>query len=503
MGIKLYDGSSWNTQKSLKLYNGSSWSTAVKGWLYNGSAWQISYPEYPVNITAPTVSGSTPIGSTLSVTNGTWNSDDAFSPSSYSYQWKRGGSSISGATSSTYVTTSSDSGQTITCEVSATNQRGSTPVSSSNNIVVNLSTPSGFSSTDLTTNVGSFTVSVTGGQESFSATHTSASNATFYYAGVSNTGSTGSYSPGGIYYSPTTISGTGWGAGTVTVAVYAWNGNKGARISWNAVSGASSYDVSWSGGASGSSSTSNTYYDLYINDLNSSLNITFSVVAKSGSISSSSGSTSVTLNAKLTTAQNTGTITPAPPSAPTGGSVSLLSASSIRASWNSVSNASSYEIYYNFTMVTPPSTADFTGITNTYYDFTGLGQGAVRYIWVRARNSAGASSWTYCGNATTPSAPSAPGTPSVTWTAGTNTYSLSWTAPSSNGGSAIQYYNVEIYKASNSTGTGAAYYDNWNTGSSSTSWSYTPPVTGYFAFQVRAWNGYYWGSFSGRSSPYK
>jgi len=45
MTFKIYDGTTWNTQKSLKIYNGSSWSNAVKGciiflsmekiWIYN------------------------------------------------------------------------------------------------------------------------------------------------------------------------------------------------------------------------------------------------------------------------------------------------------------------------------------------------------------------------------------------------------------------------------------------------------------------------------------
>ena len=77
----------------------------------------------PVNTVAPVVSGTTTEGQTLSVTNGTWNN----TPSSYAYQWKRGGVAISGATSSTYVLVTADVGATISCDVTAANAGGSTP----------------------------------------------------------------------------------------------------------------------------------------------------------------------------------------------------------------------------------------------------------------------------------------------------------------------------------------------------------------------------------------
>lgn len=79
-------------------------------------------PLAPVNTVAPVVSGTKRLGQTLSTTNGTWYN----SPSSYTYQWKRDGSSIGSATNSTYVLTIADVGADITCEVTATNDGGST-----------------------------------------------------------------------------------------------------------------------------------------------------------------------------------------------------------------------------------------------------------------------------------------------------------------------------------------------------------------------------------------
>lgn len=92
----------------------------------------------PTNTTAPTVSGSTPYGSTLTCNQGTW----ANSPSSYAYQWTRNGANIAGATASTYVLGLADLTHAIGCTVTATNATGpSNPVNSSNTITVTAPTP--------------------------------------------------------------------------------------------------------------------------------------------------------------------------------------------------------------------------------------------------------------------------------------------------------------------------------------------------------------------------
>ena len=75
----------------------------------------------PANTAAPVASGSLTVGSTLSCTQGTWTN----SPTSYAYQWQRGGANISGATSSSYVTVSADGGTSVGCLVTATNAAGS------------------------------------------------------------------------------------------------------------------------------------------------------------------------------------------------------------------------------------------------------------------------------------------------------------------------------------------------------------------------------------------
>lgn len=80
-----------------------------------------AYPgPFPVNTTAPTISGSAPVGSVLTAGNGTWNSGATFN---YTYQWTTGGSNIGGATSATYTTVSGDAGNAIGCKVTATGQQ--------------------------------------------------------------------------------------------------------------------------------------------------------------------------------------------------------------------------------------------------------------------------------------------------------------------------------------------------------------------------------------------
>lgn len=79
----------------------------------------------PTNSVAPVISLASDWG-TLSCATGTWTGSPTFT-----YQWKRAGVSISGATASTYSTTGNDGsshtdyGPAITCVVTATNGAGS------------------------------------------------------------------------------------------------------------------------------------------------------------------------------------------------------------------------------------------------------------------------------------------------------------------------------------------------------------------------------------------
>lgn len=86
----------------------------------------------PSNSVAPAITGTAQEGETLTCSTGTWSG----SPT-YTYQWKRNGNNIGGATSSTYLLVLADVGQNILCTVTATNFVGSATANS--NTVVPIS----------------------------------------------------------------------------------------------------------------------------------------------------------------------------------------------------------------------------------------------------------------------------------------------------------------------------------------------------------------------------
>lgn len=77
--------------------------------------------DVPASIVPPVISGTPHVGRELSCSQGTWSDN----PTSYSYRWRRSGSTIEGATSSTYTLVGADADNEITCRVTATNSKGS------------------------------------------------------------------------------------------------------------------------------------------------------------------------------------------------------------------------------------------------------------------------------------------------------------------------------------------------------------------------------------------
>ena len=92
----------------------------------------------PAVVTTPDNSGTTAIGSTLSVSQGSWQND----PIVYSYQWQDCDSAgvncvnISSATASSYTIASSDVGHTVRAAVTASNSGGSTTSTSAASALV-------------------------------------------------------------------------------------------------------------------------------------------------------------------------------------------------------------------------------------------------------------------------------------------------------------------------------------------------------------------------------
>lgn len=95
-------------------------------------------PFPPALITAPILSGSNQQGSTLSVTDGIWAGTPA---PTFTYQWRRSGADIVGATNDTYVTDVLDIDESIDCVVTATNSGGEASADSNNITVVVAGSP--------------------------------------------------------------------------------------------------------------------------------------------------------------------------------------------------------------------------------------------------------------------------------------------------------------------------------------------------------------------------
>lgn len=74
----------------------------------------------PTNEVAPVVTGTANVGQTLSCSTGTWTGSPSFT-----YQWKRDGVDIGGATANTYLLADMDILTSISCLVTATNVNGS------------------------------------------------------------------------------------------------------------------------------------------------------------------------------------------------------------------------------------------------------------------------------------------------------------------------------------------------------------------------------------------
>ncbi len=98
-----------------------------------------STPDPPVQTTPPSISGTPQQGRTLTASPGSWGGTQ---PISYAYQWQRCDTSgancaaISGATGTSYTTTSADVGATLEVTVTATNSAGSNSATSSPTAVV-------------------------------------------------------------------------------------------------------------------------------------------------------------------------------------------------------------------------------------------------------------------------------------------------------------------------------------------------------------------------------
>jgi lysophospholipase L1-like esterase len=82
--------------------------------------------------TLPRVTGTASVGSTLTAENQTW----AGGGITYTYQWQRGTTDISGSTSRTYVAQAGDAGSTLRCVITGTNANGNSSFTTANTAIV-------------------------------------------------------------------------------------------------------------------------------------------------------------------------------------------------------------------------------------------------------------------------------------------------------------------------------------------------------------------------------
>ena len=331
--MKINDGSNWQEAKSLRIHNGATWLSAKKAYVYD-NGWKIAYPNLPQSPNLTLIySGTTypSIPTTWSIM-GNWNMDPAYAPVSFTYQWKRGGANISGATSATYTTTAADVDLTIGVTVVATNERGSTTISQSTGSA-NLPSITSMFAYDSTPTPSQPSVSISSSNLNYSGSWTSSSNATTYSVSTNN----GSVSPSGQSFS-----GSG-SAGSVTVSVTPINTNKTVYIYWAAAAGASSYDiVKYGNGVTTTVNvpSSTTSYTWSIADGNEGNQ--FTVYPKSPAGGQGYGmSQSVTVSNKTGTAGSASTTLTAM-AAPSGGSVSLAPANTQMAGTTITATASGW-----------------------------------------------------------------------------------------------------------------------------------------------------------------
>lgn len=118
--------------RTSKIYSVDYQSVTIWGPQIGGPSGYPGQPEDPVlvapkNMALPTLSGDPSVGSTLTCNIGTWIGEPT---PSFSRQWLRNGTSISGATGATYELVEDDGGKNISVRVTATNSQGTAQATS-------------------------------------------------------------------------------------------------------------------------------------------------------------------------------------------------------------------------------------------------------------------------------------------------------------------------------------------------------------------------------------
>ena len=479
----------------------------------------------PINTVAPVISptSGTEGVTTYSVTNGTWDPDDA--DGVYEYLWQSFDTpsyvSAPGTNNqSTYTPPSnflaSGYQSPIRCRVTATNPSGSTSAFSSNTATVasaftvptapqNLSRTTGNGGSKTFTwsapasnggaaissyqyNLNSSGWFTTSSSTSQSLTLAAGSNV-FQVRAVNSVGA-GTAASTGIFVVPTINSGPSASSITTTSATVSWSS-----------SNQESYSLSIPGAPAtpygGSTATSRS-----ITSLSSGTSYTPTLT-----ITSSTGDTATTTGTAFTTSTAPPVNISAPTISPTSGTAGVTTYSvTSNGSWSPGDSDGIYEYQWQYNDQ-GATFLNISGATSSSYfapsNFFSLGY--ISPIRCRVTATNGGGSVAAFSNTATVSAPvvTVPGTVnSLTASSslsGTNlNWSASWSAPSDNGGSAITGYRIYVERAGSSSGPWLATTTQSPAGSgaftqasprlvSSATTSVTGRVTGTSATWIRVW----------------
>lgn len=484
MTIKAYDGTTWQTQKSLKIYNGSAWTAAKQAWIYNGTSWVINYPEFPSASSNPGITVTSGldgrIGCTYAASVGSWNSNDAYVPTSYTYQWTRSNVDISGATSSTYTTVAADAEKIIGVKIRATNQRGNTTTSSTTGSTM-LPQVTSLTGSNTTQTVSAPTVSFIPNGLSYTGSWNAITNATTYE--TTSGGTAGSPS---VDIANRSFSGTGT-AGSASFSVRAVNTNRVISLSWPAAAGAVSYDLYVNGTlyVNVGNVTSYSYNPADDNARN------FTIYPRSSTTQGYGSSVASTIAAAATRSDygvGSGTLVQPNATSPTSATGSATT-SNLSVSWSGATNATKYRVYWTSasSISLDPAVSydspEWTGTAASYIISGSEGNTYYFYISASGDNNVWTPYGAYKTSATiaytAPAAP-APSTSSITH----NSFSISWTAIS---GAAS--YSVKV-----GTSSGGSNIVNTTTTSTSYGVSSLSVSTDYYVTIAAYKTGYGYGS---------
>ncbi|MGA2455563.1 MAG: DUF4082 domain-containing protein [Solirubrobacteraceae bacterium] len=360
-------------------------------------------------------------------------------------------------------------GSSYTFTVTASNALGNGPASEHSNAVTPTSLTPPAAPTEVTASAGNGSASV-----AWTAPANGGSPITGYtvtpYIGAS------AQTPREVSASTTSTTATGLANGTsYTFTVTATNalGNGPASEHSNAVTpattpaaptavtaspGNASATVKWGAPANGGSQITGYTITPYVGaEAQTATTITGNPPATSATVTGLTNGTSYTFTVTATNALGNGpasehsnAVTPATtPAAPTAVKASTGNASAA-VSWTAPANGGSQITGYTITPYIGATAQTATKISGsppaTSTTITGLTNGTSYTFTVTATNALGTGPASEHSNAVTPTTVTVPGAPTaVTASAATRQALVSWTAPSSNGGSAITSYTLTPY----------------------------------------------------------